>query len=373
MRTARTALLLVPLVLATSGCEWRGVNSLTLPGTRGHGHGAYSVEIEMPNVTTLERNSRVRVADVTVGRVDDIRLDGDHAVVTVVLDGATELPANATAKIGQTSLLGSAHLELAPPITEPPTGTLEDGDVIPLERAGLFPTTEQTLSALSLVLSGGGLAQAQEISRELNLALGGRQESVRTLLGQLDVALTALDDQKAQIVGAMESLDALAVEVSEQNDVLADATDALAPALTELSDRREDLTQALTSLGDLGRIAGDLVDASGDDVVANLRDLEPVMAALTAAGDSLTESLRYLLTFPFPIDTYRNAVRGDYANGTVILDLTLPTLENALLLGTPFENALTGPPAAVPAAPDVADAAATDPMGLLARLLGVPR
>lgn len=57
-----------------SGCEWRGLNSLELPGTHGRGDGAYEVIIEMPDVTTLERNSRVRTGDVTIGRVADLQL-----------------------------------------------------------------------------------------------------------------------------------------------------------------------------------------------------------------------------------------------------------------------------------------------------------
>ncbi|MFB9259500.1 MlaE family ABC transporter permease [Dietzia aerolata] len=62
--------------------------------------------------------------------------------------------------------------------------------------------------------------------------------------------------------------------------------------------------------------------------------------AVADSGDALTESLRYLATFPFPLDNYRNAVRGDYANGTVILDLRLPVLDRGLLIGTPFEGSL---------------------------------
>ena len=38
------------------------------------------------------------------------------------LNGDVDLPANATAKIGQTSLLGSLHIELAPPTDQPPQG-----------------------------------------------------------------------------------------------------------------------------------------------------------------------------------------------------------------------------------------------------------
>ena len=46
------------------------------------------------------------------------------------IDGDVHLPANSTAKLGQTSLLGSMHIELAPPKDEPPVWRLENGSVI---------------------------------------------------------------------------------------------------------------------------------------------------------------------------------------------------------------------------------------------------
>jgi len=67
----------------------------------------------MPNTMALNGNSRVLVADVFVGTVRSIDLKNWVATLTVDLDTSVKLPKNATAKIGQTSLLGSQHIELA--------------------------------------------------------------------------------------------------------------------------------------------------------------------------------------------------------------------------------------------------------------------
>ncbi|WP_330254484.1 MCE family protein [Nocardia sp. NBC_00565] len=341
-RSARTTLVGLAVVATISGCQWRGLNSLPLPGTVGHGPGSYSVRIEMPDVATIDRNSPVVVDDVTVGSVTAISLHNQHALVTVTLDGGVRLPENATAKVGQTSLLGSTHIELAAPITEPAQGTLHDGSQIPLARAGAFPTTEQTLSSVSLVLSGGGLAQIRDISGELNAALSGREDATRQLLTQLHTVLGGLDEQRNDIVAAIAGLDVLTARLSAHHDEIGDALARLEPALTLLRDRRADLTHALTSLGALGATATTIVTSTSSDISAELRSLQPVLAGLADAGSALTESTRYLLTYPFPIDTYANAVRGDYANGEVTLDLTLSTLDNALLLGTPLQGMLSG-------------------------------
>ncbi|MGW6020248.1 MlaD family protein, partial [Oerskovia enterophila] len=68
------------VALGASGCEWNGLNSVPMPGTQGRGEGAYEVQIEMPNVTTLSQNSPVRVDDVAVGSVSNIEVQGWHAL-----------------------------------------------------------------------------------------------------------------------------------------------------------------------------------------------------------------------------------------------------------------------------------------------------
>src|ERR1700689_1182055 len=120
LRPSGTGLVLAVALAGLTGCEWRDVNSLPLPGTEGNGPGSYQVQAELPDVTNIEPNSRVRVGDVTVGAVTKIQRQGWHALVTMRPNGDVALPANATAKIGQTSILGTLHVELAPPTDQPP-------------------------------------------------------------------------------------------------------------------------------------------------------------------------------------------------------------------------------------------------------------
>ena len=103
-----------------AGCSFGGLNSLSLPGTAGHGGGAYQIIVEMEDVSTLPQNSPVMVDDVTVGSVSGItaeqRPDGSFfAAVRLALDKNVVLPGNAIAKVSQTSLLGSLHIDLLPP------------------------------------------------------------------------------------------------------------------------------------------------------------------------------------------------------------------------------------------------------------------
>jgi phospholipid/cholesterol/gamma-HCH transport system substrate-binding protein len=98
-----------------------------LPGTQGKGDGAYTIQAQLPDVVVIQPNTRVRVADVNVGNVTKIEVQDWHALVTMRINGDIHLPANSTAKVGQTSLLGSMHIELAPPKDEAPQGQLKNG------------------------------------------------------------------------------------------------------------------------------------------------------------------------------------------------------------------------------------------------------
>ena len=160
-RFVMVVLFSVVCLASMSGCDWRGVNSLRLPGTAGGGHGSFTIQAQLPDVTNLQENSRVRVADVTVGNVTRVERQAWHALVTMRLSGDVDLPENATAKLGQTSLLGSLHVELAPPTEVAPVGKLHQGSLISLSSAGKYPTTEETLGAVSLLFNGGGLGQVQ--------------------------------------------------------------------------------------------------------------------------------------------------------------------------------------------------------------------
>lgn len=341
-RTTAVLALGVSLALATTGCEWTGLNSLPMPGAEGTGEGAYQVQIQMPNVTTLTQNSPVRVDDVDVGSVTDIVVQDWHALVTVSLNPEVRLPANAVARIGQTSLLGSNHVELAAPEEVAPEGQLEPGDVIPLARAGAYPTTEEVLSSLSVVLNGGGIAQLETITTELNAALTGREDAIRDLMPQLNELTTNLQAQTGDIIAAMEGLDRFGGQLADQRVVLENALDGIHPALTVLADRRENITRAITALGELSDVTQRVIDTSGENLKANLDALWPTLQQLADTGGNLAESLKILLTFPFPLKNLDKAIKGDYLNLFMTVDMTGKRLDSNWLSGTPLGGRFGG-------------------------------
>ena len=343
-RGVRTAVVSALLILAMSGlssCGWHGINSIPLPGTKGGGPGSFTIRAQLPDVNNIEQNSRVRMGDVTVGNVTHIERQGWHALLTMTINGDVNLPANATATIGQTSLLGSLHVELAPPKDVTPEGRLHEGSLIPLSSGGAYPSTEQTLAAISLLLNGGGIGQIQEITRTLNTAFAGREDDLRSLIHQLDGFATYVNDQTGDIIAASNSLNNLVGQFADHKPVVDKALKTIPDALSVLKDERSTLADALDQLGKFSALTADSVNQTKENLVKELKDLGPVLQSLADAGPALTRSLGFYSTYPFPKDTLTKWLRGDYANLTAVIDLTLSRLDAGLFTGTRYEGNLT--------------------------------
>ncbi len=322
------------VALAASGCGFGGLNSLPLPGAVGRGPDATRYHVELANVSTLEPNSPVLVGDVVVGSVNRMTVRDWHADVEISVKPDVAIPANAVATVGQTSLLGSMHLALNPPLGQSPSGRLTPGATLGLNKTSTYPSTEQTLSALSVVINGGGVGQIGDIVAELNAALGGREGQIRDLLTRLNDFVGVLADQRDSINATVDSLNRLAGTFAGQREVLTGALDRIPPALDVLVAERPRLTEALDKLGTFSTLAGEVIDETQADLVRNLRNLEPTLRSLADVGPQLNQALAYFTAFPYGQATIDRAIRGDYLNQYIIFDFTIPRLKKTLFLGT---------------------------------------
>ncbi len=327
-----------------SGCRFDGVNSIALPGNGVSGD-TYEVTVELADIQNLVGNSPVKADNVVVGNIGGIASENWTAILTLDINSDVELPANVTAKLAQTSVLGSQYLELTAPVDEAPNGRLSDGDVIPLSRTSQYPSTEEVLSALSLVLNGSGLQQIQTVTTELNRVIGGRETSLRSLTNTLTTFVTGLDDQRADIVAAIDGLDRLGGSLAGQSATLEAGIDSLGPAFDVVEKQRVQLTTMLTRLGDFGTAATQVLEDSRADLSANIAALEPTLAQLSASAGSVPEALKIATTIPFPVMTADKALRGDYMNLFLTLDVSAETIGGKVLGSIPVDELIKLNPA----------------------------
>ncbi|MGI5390950.1 MCE family protein [Streptomyces sp. CA-251251] len=301
--------------------DFGGIEDLPLPGGADLGSHPYTVSAELDDVLSLVPQAAVKVNDVAVGRVTAIRLDGDAwtARVTMEINGDVRLPADATARLEQSSLLGEKYVQLSAPGTSPAAARLADGAVIPLARTGRNTEVEEVFGALSLLLNGGGVNQLKTITQELNKALGGREGEVRSMLERVEKLVGNLDDHRGDITDALDAVNRLSSTLAGRKDDVRTVLTDLSPGLKTLHEQRGSLLTMLRSLDTLSGVAVSTVEASKDDMVADLKAIAPTLKALADAGTDLPDSLEVLLTYPFT-DEVLNGVKGDYLN--VYLNMT---------------------------------------------------
>jgi phospholipid/cholesterol/gamma-HCH transport system substrate-binding protein len=330
--------LAVALLLSACG-QWRGIANVPIPGGPGSGRGSYIVYVQMPDTLGLTPNSKVLIADVYVGQVREIKLKNWIATLTVELHNGVQLPRNATAKIGQTSLLGTQHLELAPPAAPSPQ-LLSSGDTIELANSSAFPTTEQTLASIATLLHGGGVANLEVISNEVYSIVNGRADQIRALLDKLDTFTAKLEEQIGDVTHAIDSADRLLAMAASHNDTLNGALTELPPLVKYLTDSRGRVIEAVESLGRFSDATQNTADSSNTNLNRNLVSLQRPLAQLVRAAPFVVPALKVALTAPFDIDAVPKTFRGDFINTSLNVDLTLSALDNGLLTGTRFTGGL---------------------------------
>lgn len=360
-RLARLIAMLTIAVFGVGACGFDGLNSLPIPGAEGTDRGAYQITAVIPSAAGLVPNAPVMIDDATVGSVGPISVQDWNARVIIRLNEGVRVPRGAHVMIGMTSVLGSSHLEIVQP-ERPEGGVIEAGDEIPLTRcpqqnnietdpdatpepdinvaqqvgACSYPTTEQVLSSLSVVLNGGGLSQVGDIVTELNDVFTNRRDVVSRLVPRLNTLVTDLSGQTDNIISAMEGLDRLTATFNEQRPTVERALADGPEILQLLNDQRQQFTETLAAVGQLSRTSNDIISANDEDIKTIVANLSTLLDELSSTGPALPQSLDLLLTFPFPQHRIADIVRGDYLNGDLVLDLTFDRLEKGMFSGIGF-------------------------------------
>lgn len=318
-RFLRRAGVTLAVAVSLAGCGYRGAASLPLPG--GVGKGGYAVSMVFDDVTNLVPQETCRAGDVVIGSVESVTLRDDlKAEVVCRIKADVRLPANAVPMLRETSLLGERFIALDPPAGERAAGVLARGASLDSSNAHVVPDVEVVLGALSQLLNGGGLDSITTISRELSTALSGADlgDTTRTV----HRLVATLNDNRGDIVRALDGLDRLAAELADQREVIGSALDAIPDGLQVLDEERPRLVRTLEELGELSDETTPFLRTTKADTIADFRHLTNILNNLARSKERLATAVESISTFPFP--TYSKYVtKYDYAGmfGLYALDL----------------------------------------------------
>jgi phospholipid/cholesterol/gamma-HCH transport system substrate-binding protein len=305
-----------------SGCAYNGASSLPLPGSIG-GKDTYPVTVILPDATNLVAKETCRANDTVIGSVASVTLDKNlQARVVCRIKKSVHLPANVSAELSETSLLGERFVALDPPPGQAPVGVLKPGVTLPADSTRADPDVEMVFGALSQVLNGGSLGSIETITRELNTAFSG--SDLGGTINEIGGVVAKFNDHRNDITASLVSLNRLTSQLARQRSVIAQTLDSVPGGLAVLDRQRTRLVATLQKLSDLSKVAVPLIDTTRANTVADLKHLAPVLSQLSKAGDELALTLGRIATFPFPANAL-STVKGDYAGfyGTVEVDVDL--------------------------------------------------
>lgn len=338
---AAAAAVIGSAVIAISGCGTQGLQSVPLPGGAPLGDNPRTYKLQFIDVLDLVPQSTVKFNGIEVGRVDTIKVAPDQwtAEVTIQVQNDVDLSDKATAEVQQTNLLGEKYVALEDPQENAdlprqnpavPIGCASAGD--PACRTRTATDLEQVLGALSLLLNGGGIAQLKPIVDELNTALDGRETQVKGLLNETARLINGLDEQKDNIVTALDGLDKLSNRARSQTDQINRVLDELPKGVKVLEEQRPQFVTMLQQLDRLGEVGVQVLGTARDEIITDLKALRPTLQALAGAAPDLITASPLLFTYPFP-DALLPGVAGDSTNLFGNLDLRLLNQLEALGVG----------------------------------------
>lgn len=288
MRSRRLAAAAVAVVLL-SACD---VQTATAP------RGDLTLYATFDDAQDLTRGHFVQFSNVVVGSVEALDLDGYRARVRIGIKDGRSIPVGTRAVIRRTSLLGEHFVDLVPPgVFDPVQGPfLRDDDEL-AETATQLDVEQLAERALAVVgaVSGPDLGSVVQAGSE---ALGGRGATINRAIAQTSEIVSTLDDQQAAIATTIDSLAALGADVAPSSNDLAALIDELSAATATVTANRDRLVVTVDTLVDLARITTqDVFEPLTARILELLRQANPLLGALAARTDALTELIDNLVQF----------------------------------------------------------------------------
>jgi phospholipid/cholesterol/gamma-HCH transport system substrate-binding protein len=256
---------------------------------------------DFAEIGALKAGNEVRVAGVSVGKVQGIELEGNKVRVTFKIDKGTEFGTETGADIRVRTLLGAEFLALTPK----GPGQLAKGATIPLARTiapydvvQAFSELSQTTDQIDVPELSKALDTLADVSsqtpEEFRGAIKGVSNLSRNLAARDDQINTLLVNLK-KVSGVLNSRNQELVTLFKDSDVLFRA----------ISERRDSIHRLLVSTQSISTQLRGLVKDTRADLLPTLKQLDVVTTMLRKNEGSIDEALR---VFPAFTRVFANAL-----------------------------------------------------------------
>jgi phospholipid/cholesterol/gamma-HCH transport system substrate-binding protein len=254
----------------------------------------YEVTAEFSDATGLLKGDVVKAAGVTVGRVQEIRIDHGLALVTMAINEGTELPAEIDARIRFRNLVGQRMVTFVARDGTPSSQLLADGDRIDLAHTEPAFDLSLLFNGLRPLIRSTNPEDINIVTKAVTQALAGRSDEVESILGSLADVSDTLASRDVHLSELLDNLNVVTEDLAGRGDQLTRTLANMNSFLTDVAASRDDLSQALATLDDAATRFGRIIDSNDSNIKAELDDLATILDAVNDKRADLRGALKAL-------------------------------------------------------------------------------
>lgn len=280
---------------------------------------ARSFRAVFTNITGLETGNFVRIAGVEVGKVGDIRLNGDSTVtVEFSADDSVVLTEGSRAAIRYDNVIGGRYLAL-----EQGAGSVQrlaNGATIPVSRTTPALDLDALIGGFRPLFRALDPDQVNALSGQLLSALQGQGATVASFLSNTAALTNTLADRDELVGQVITNLNTVLGSLGDQKDTFGTAVDSLSEIVHTLKERKGDLSAAVAYTNESATSIADLL-AQARPPLKETVDQTDRAAGIVVADHDYVDNLLATLPQSYRI-LGRQGLNGDYFS-FYICDLVL--------------------------------------------------
>ncbi|MEV5649741.1 MCE family protein [Nocardia sp. NPDC052254] len=291
-RRTTFAAILTATTVGVSGC---GVTLQNMPMPKpGIGGPGYTVHAAFTDVLNLPDHAHVRIGGTDIGTVTAIETTNFIADVKMEIRQDISLPRGTTVELRQATPLGDMFVAMTLPSAQEAGPPLHDGETIGTDHTGTAASVEQLMMSVAMLVNGGGINQAAQITTQMNSMFAGRGPQLSHLLNELTSVIGALNQRTGDIDATLQGLNGLSGELANRKRELGEAADTFPALLGLVNENNQRIIDLTTKVSTTMAALGDFTDSTGPQFLSLFDSIQKLMTGFTQMDGNLTEALNGL-------------------------------------------------------------------------------
>lgn len=325
----------------------------------GSSGGSLTVTAVFSNVGDLASGAPVQYADVNIGSVTTISLDGNRARVVMSIERSAAVLGDVTAEVRRTTILGQRIVELVAPAGtsaaagpgarspsiggpgrdgvrghgrggENPAGLLRDGQVI--RHTEVLPGLQQLVRSGAAVFGAVSTSELSQIVQAGAEGFGGQSANLRQIIDDFEVVVRGYASQSSEITSLIDNFEQLGASLAPDSKAGAEALANLSRTTQILASQSSQLISFLSAMDRLAVQGRSLIESEFPQIKAQIAGLDAVAQTLSEHLVSLSGILA-------------NAPGSDRAFSEAVVSHSVQVLENLIICGVPGGGSSPSDPA----------------------------